>query len=82
MADKGTALMGIGASTGENRTAETTKKAIISVIRSVYYLMIAEQILLNIKDWRRLNIIQAQDAKVIVAAASSSSKYHLWYYNC
>ena len=71
MADQGTALMGIGASTGENRTAEATKKAISSPLLEVS-IDGAEQILLNIKGGDDLTLFEAQDAADIVAAASSS----------
>lgn len=71
MADKGTALMGIGAGTGENRTAEATKKAISSPLLEVS-IDGAEQILLNIKGGDDLTLFEAQDAADIVAAASSS----------
>ncbi len=71
MADQGTALMGIGAGTGENRTAEATKKAISSPLLEVS-IDGAEQILLNIKGGDDLTLFEAQDAADIVAAASSS----------
>lgn len=71
MADQGTALMGIGSSTGENRTAEATKKAISSPLLEVS-IDGAEQILLNIKGGDDLTLFEAQDAADIVAAASSS----------
>lgn len=71
MADQGTALMGIGSGTGENRTAEATKKAISSPLLEVS-IDGAEQILLNIKGGDDLTLFEAQDAADIVAAASSS----------
>ncbi|AMB99664.1 cell division protein FtsZ [Aerococcus urinaehominis] len=71
MADQGTALMGIGAGQGENRTADATKKAISSPLLEVS-IDGAEQILLNIKGGHDLTLFEAQDAADIVAAASSS----------
>lgn len=71
MADQGTALMGIGSGSGENRTAEATKKAISSPLLEVS-IDGAEQILLNITGGEDLTLFEAQDAADIVAAASSS----------
>lgn len=71
MQDQGTALMGIGSGTGENRTAEATKKAISSPLLEVS-IDGAEQILLNITGGEDLTLFEAQDAADIVAAASSS----------
>ncbi|MDO4680376.1 MAG: cell division protein FtsZ [Aerococcus sp.] len=71
MADQGTALMGIGSASGENRTAEATKKAISSPLLEVS-IDGAEQILLNVAGGEDLTLFEAQDAADIVAAASSS----------
>ncbi len=70
MKDQGTALMGIGIASGENRTAEATKKAISSPLLEVS-IDGAEQILLNITGGADLSLFEAQDASEIVAAASS-----------
>ncbi|PMB84892.1 cell division protein FtsZ [Dolosicoccus paucivorans] len=70
MKDKGTALMGIGTGTGENRTAEATKKAISSPLLEVS-IDGAEQILLNITGSSDLSLFEAQDASEIVAEAAS-----------
>ncbi|WP_028125220.1 cell division protein FtsZ [Eremococcus coleocola] len=70
MKDQGTALMGIGTASGENRTAEATKKAISSPLLEVS-IDGAEQILLNITGGADLSLYEAQDASEIVAAASS-----------
>ena len=56
MANQGSALMGIGSATGENRTAEATKKAISSPLLEVS-IDGAEQVLLNITGGPRLVII-------------------------
>ena len=71
MKDQGSALMGIGVASGENRTAEATKKAISSPLLEVS-IDVAEQILLNITGGSDLTLFEAQDASDIVAAASTS----------
>lgn len=71
MKDQGSALMGIGIASGENRTAEATKKAISSPLLEVS-IDGAEQILLNITGGSDLTLFEAQDASDIVAQASSS----------
>lgn len=71
MKDQGTALMGIGIASGENRTAEATKKAISSPLLEVS-IDGAEQILLNITGGSDLTLFESQDASEIVANASSS----------
>lgn len=70
MKDQGTALMGIGSSSGENRTAEATKKAISSPLLEVS-IDGAQQILLNITGGSDLSLFEAQDASEIIAAASN-----------
>ena len=71
MKDQGSALMGIGVASGENRTAEATKKAISSPLLEVS-IDGAEQILLNITGGSDLTLFEAQDASDIVAQASTS----------
>ncbi|HJA90962.1 MAG TPA: cell division protein FtsZ [Candidatus Jeotgalibaca merdavium] len=71
MKDQGSALMGIGVASGENRTAEATKKAISSPLLEVS-IDGAEQILLNITGGADLTLFEAQDASDIVAQASTS----------
>ncbi|MGY3724570.1 cell division protein FtsZ [Granulicatella balaenopterae] len=71
MKDQGSALMGIGVASGENRTVEATKKAISSPLLEVS-IDGAEQILLNITGGSDLTLFEAQDASDIVAAASTS----------
>lgn len=70
MTDQGTALMGIGSATGENRTAEATKKAISSPLLEVS-IEGAENVLLNITGGGDLSLFEAQDASEIVSAAAS-----------
>jgi len=71
MKDQGSALMGIGVASGENRTAEATKKAISSPLLEVS-IDGAEQILLNITGGADLTLFEAQDASDIVAAAATN----------
>lgn len=70
MANQGSALMGIGSASGENRTADATKKAISSPLLEVS-LNGAENVLLNITGNQDLTLFEAQDASDIVAAAAS-----------
>lgn len=69
MKDQGTALMGIGFASGENRTAEATKRAISSPLLEVS-INGAEQILLNITGGADLSLFEAQDASEIIAHAA------------
>ncbi|WP_395392209.1 cell division protein FtsZ [Fructilactobacillus sanfranciscensis] len=70
MKDKGTALMGVGSATGENRAAEATKKAINSLLLEVS-IDGAKQVLLNITGGTDLGIFEAQDAANIIRDATS-----------
>ncbi|MDZ7834213.1 MAG: cell division protein FtsZ [Alkalibacterium sp.] len=70
MENQGSALMGIGTATGENRTAEATKKAISSPLLEVS-LDGAENVLLNITGGSDLTLFEAQDASDIVSAAAT-----------
>lgn len=71
MQNKGSALMGIGSSNGENRTAEATKKAISSPLLEVS-IDGAEQVLLNITGGPDLSLFEAQDASDIVSQAATN----------
>lgn len=71
MEDQGSALMGIGSATGENRTAEATQKAISSPLLEVS-IEGAANVLLNIAGGTDLTLFEAQDAADIVSAASTS----------
>lgn len=70
MKDKGTALMGVGSATGENRAAEATKNAINSPLLEVS-IDGAKQVLLNITGGTDLGIFEAQDAANIIRDATS-----------
>ena len=71
MENQGSALMGIGSATGENRTADATQKAISSPLLEVS-IEGAENVLLNIAGGHDLTLFEAQDAADIVSAASTS----------
>ncbi|TPR44927.1 cell division protein FtsZ [Apilactobacillus micheneri] len=71
MQNKGSALMGIGAANGENRTAEATKKAISSPLLEVS-IDGAKQVLLNITGGPDMSLFEAQDASDIVSQAATS----------
>lgn len=71
MQDQGTALMGIGAASGENRTADATKAAISSPLLEVS-IDGAEQVLLNITGGPDLSLFEAQTASDIVAQAATT----------
>lgn len=71
MEDQGSALMGIGSATGENRTTEATKKAISSPLLEAS-IDGAKQVLLNITGGPDFSLYEAQDASGIVAQAATS----------
>lgn len=71
MKDQGSALMGIGVASGENRIVEATKRAISSPLLEVS-IDGAEHVLLNITGGRDLTLFEAQDASEIVANAATS----------
>lgn len=71
MKDQGSALMGIGSASGENRTAEATQNAISSPLLEVS-IEGADNVLLNIAGGMDMTLFEAQDAADIVSAASTS----------
>ncbi|MEG1503532.1 cell division protein FtsZ [Enterococcus sp. 22-H-5-01] len=70
MANQGTALMGIGVASGEERVVEATKKAISSPLLETS-IDGAEQVLLNITGGLDMTLFEAQDASDIVANAAT-----------
>lgn len=70
MANQGSALMGIGTASGENRTVEATKNAISSPLLEVS-IDGAKQVLLNITGGPDLSLFEAQDASDIVQQAAT-----------
>jgi cell division protein FtsZ len=69
MANKGSALMGIGIAAGENRAAEAAKKAISSPLLETS-LDGAQGVLMNITGGTNLSLYEVQEAADIVASAS------------
>ncbi|MGP7817595.1 cell division protein FtsZ [Niallia sp. 01092] len=69
MANKGSALMGIGVASGENRASEAAKKAISSPLleKSIDG---AQGVLMNITGGTNLSLYEVQEAADIVASAS------------
>ncbi|EPH99212.1 MULTISPECIES: cell division protein FtsZ [unclassified Enterococcus] len=70
MENQGTALMGIGVASGEERVIEATKKAISSPLLETS-IDGAEQVLLNITGGLDMTLFEAQDASDIVANAAA-----------
>jgi cell division protein FtsZ len=69
MSNKGSALMGIGVSTGENRASEAAKKAISSPLLETS-IDGAKGVLMNITGGSNLSLFEVQEAADIVASAS------------
>ncbi|WP_153124210.1 cell division protein FtsZ [Peribacillus tepidiphilus] len=69
MSNKGSALMGIGVSSGENRAAEAAKKAISSPLLETS-IDGAQGVLMNITGGTNLSLFEVQEAADIVASAS------------
>ncbi|MFC4404662.1 cell division protein FtsZ [Gracilibacillus xinjiangensis] len=69
MADKGSALMGIGIATGENRAAEAAKKAISSPLLETS-IDGAHGVLMNITGGTNLSLYEVQEAADIVTSAA------------
>jgi len=71
MQNQGSALMGIGSASGENRTADATKQAISSPLLEVS-IDGAEQVLLNITGGPDMSLYEAQAASDIVSQAATT----------
>jgi len=69
MSHKGTALMGIGISTGENRAAEAAQKAIRSPLLETS-INGAQGVIMNITGGRNLSLYEVQEAADMVASAA------------
>jgi cell division protein FtsZ len=69
MANKGSALMGIGIASGENRAQEAAKKAISSPLLETS-IEGAQGVLMNITGGTNLSLYEVQEAAEIVANAS------------
>ncbi|MDV2885364.1 MULTISPECIES: cell division protein FtsZ [Alkalihalophilus] len=71
MTDKGSALMGIGIATGENRASEAAKKAISSPLLETS-VDGAQGVLMNITGGSNLSLYEVHEAAEIVSAASDA----------
>ncbi|WP_240375185.1 cell division protein FtsZ [Bacillus piscicola] len=69
MSEKGSALMGIGIATGENRAAEAAKKAISSPLLETS-VDGAQGVLMNITGGSNLSLFEVHEAAEIVSEAS------------
>ncbi|KIL44802.1 cell division protein FtsZ [Jeotgalibacillus soli] len=69
MSNKGSALMGIGVASGENRATEAAKKAISSPLLETS-IDGAQGVLMNITGGANLSLYEVQEAADIVASAS------------
>src|SRR5690625_193942 len=69
MSDKGSALMGIGVATGENRAVEAAKKAISSPLLETS-IDGAQGILMNISGGPSLSLFEVQEAADLVTSAA------------
>ncbi len=69
MSNEGTALMGIGVATGEDRAAEAAKKAISSPLLETS-INGAKGVLMNITGGMNLSLYEVQEAADIVAAST------------
>ena len=65
-------LMGIGSSTGENRAAEATKKAISSPLLEVS-IDGAEHVLVNVTGGKNLSMFEAQEASSVIRQAANTN---------
>ena len=72
MTNQGSALMGIGSSTGENRAAEATKKAISSPLLEVS-IDGAEHVLVNVTGGKNLSMFEAQEASSVIRQAANTN---------
>ena len=71
MSEKGSALMGIGVATGENRAAEAAKKAISSPLLETS-IDGAQGVLMNITGGSNLSLFEVHEAAEIVSTSSDS----------
>ncbi|KRN31751.1 cell division protein FtsZ [Weissella halotolerans] len=71
MAGQGTALMGIGAASGENRAAEATRKAIASPLLEAK-IEGASNVLMSIKGGTDMSLFEAQEASETIAQAAGT----------
>ena len=71
MAGQGTALMGIGSASGENRAAEATRKAIAAPLLEAK-IEGATNVLLSVKGGADMSLFEAQEASETIAQAAGT----------
>lgn len=72
MSNQGSALMGVGSSTGENRATEATKKAISSPLLEVS-IDGAQHVLMDITGGKDLSMFEAQEASDVIKQAAGTN---------
>lgn len=72
MTNQGSALMGIGSASGENRATEATKKAISSPLLEVS-IDGAEHVLVNVTGGKNLSMFEAQEASSVIREAANTN---------
>lgn len=77
MANKGSALMGIGSASGENRAVEAAKKAISSPLLETS-IDGATGVIMNITGGTSLSLYEVQEAADIVASASDQDVHMIF----
>ena len=71
MANQGTALLGIGSASGENRATDATKQAIASPLLEAN-IEGASNVLLSIKGGMDMSLFEAQEASEVIAQAAGT----------
>lgn len=72
MSNQGSALMGVGSATGENRATEATKKAISSPLLEVS-ISGAQHVLMDITGGKDLSMFEAQEASDVIKKAAGTN---------
>lgn len=72
MSNQGSALMGVGSATGENRATEATKKAIFSPLLEVS-ISGAKHVLMDITGGKDLSMFEAQEASDVIKKAAGTN---------
>ena len=72
MSNQGSALMGVGSATGENRATEATKKAISSPLLEVS-ISGAQHVLMDITGGKDLSLFEAQEASDVIKQAAGTN---------
>ncbi|MDO4903331.1 MAG: cell division protein FtsZ [Limosilactobacillus sp.] len=72
MSNQGTALMGVGSATGENRAAEATKKAISSPLLELS-ISGAQHVLMDITGSEDMAMFEAQEASDVIKEAAGTN---------